>query len=1546
MNKKSEHQSVVVTSVRSDLCINGRWNFKSEAESEWTTIQVPGTYAGVRKSWGAEQWDCFDYPENWEGKGAVYRRTVTLPESFTGMDVHFFCGACAHHTEVFVNSNKVGEWHDGYTPMEFSITPALQDGENTIEVRISGAKNDLFDDYGTHRRGIWQDCYLRAIPFVSVENHLFIQTLTSEACVVCEIPVTNQSDTDRALTVECIVTELDGTIVHRFASLPDTVVANGRTMFTLKDGWMAPHLWFPHDPYLYYMHIQIVDISGQVIDSTCERFGYREITWKGPHLYINGRELFLRGHGGHYFGDIQGSRAYIEAWLGGMKKLGINFMRLHDSPKHKELYDVADELGIMLESEAVCHFKVPENPAIWQNHLENLVKAQRNRPSIIMWSVSNELRWRGGGEKPEMIQFVKKFDTSRPVFASDFSLESRAGDICTHHYDPLTVFEDWETFGPDKPMIWDELGSVWQHDRPLCNGTSGYEVQAQDYATGLWHDGHDQVGDDIICTHDGQTFAGEYHRVNGFCPWDLSYIFFRWQPTNNNQLMELTLGDLAAPGIKHRHIRPVASPINPWDKTLPDFEPNPGYYLFSKYMQAVRFFDTSEHRTTFFASDSVTLHTRLFYEDTRFADTLVCVVESLDGQKLTETTQLVDVIPGQVLGELSLTFVMPSVASITPVRLVREFRYRGTTGYRSVQSAKVFPTSIQTEAVVYTDNNQVAAFLSDHGVTVTANKTESAVIITTETHYSSDTFCEFIKAGGAIIVLPESAGTCTVPASSIRDSFESCEGVLNSDTPLETSGGCQWFGSRSRGTLRIFQKIWDLQQDNGRLDFTEATPGAYAYAEFSTPLKHLEEGSISLSWKAECNEWQSRLETQPDLFYRAIRLAVRNDQGVWYALAEPLVITTKDNTESVNLAGRQWFQLDDLSAVLGDPLTEDEVDLVTITAAGLVMECTPSEPVEFWFSHIEWYGRAAPSARIPLNGPDHTVLKGLGQEDFSNWCGGSAQSILDLPETGNGRVILAGNKDGFGASLYETMMGKGIVLTASLNLLSHDEPVAFAMLSNLLNYGLQYDATLENRTALLAGASLSHYLLKQGLIAERFSSSTVYTALILDGSDRESMEMAEACSDAIQQMVKAGGTVLLIGTHPESLEQVKALSDHDLILTEPFLGERTHCVKAAISWTRSDTPERLTEYYDGVLIPQPFEPNYDPILSGLSNRDLQWDGVTMFEHGIALQGMDPVRVSDDYSILLSNWRIDWSQPHWGGEYIHAGKDQRRADWFVNRDAVLFRVACGQGCFLFCQLDLSAGDEKAERLTRQILTNLGCSLAQKTSFSNQNVTFDFTARNDQRKRFARHYKHLPPARRHYSGTPEHMKSTSPTTVIQKIPTKLMGDTLLTATAPYIQEKLSKTHQIIRVGKTQATSENGKGLVTALVDPKTRIFLISYGLEDLKLNDKHKPQTAIDQWAANLTSIVETLTATGAKLYWNTIVPLPRGLTGYAREQVESYNAAALSIMDLYNVYTNDLHRFVFDTMQDWLEGDTLEMTQEQLSAIGKQTAAAIEFFGAQ
>ncbi len=1542
--------------TRREMCLNGMWSFKSNVDNDWTEIRVPGSYAGVRLYWGKEHWDTFDYPERWQEKGGVYQRRFTVPAEIRDMpQIRFEMNGCYHHGEVVLNGTKAGEWHDGYAIHDWPVQDLLQNGENEIRIVVYDQESDFHDDYRQRTRGIWQDVFLKGYSDVVIERDAFVTTSVQDAKINVEVPLTNSSDAPREVLVSLSVTDADGRQVLAFDGGRRKVLPGVKEILDCSADWTDAHLWFPHDPYLHRLHITAADVDGGILDQHKIRFGFREITWDGPHLYLNGQELFLRGHGGHYQGDIQGMRKYMEAWLSSLKAVGVNFMRLHDSPKHACLYEVADELGMMLEGEPVHHFRVPEQTAIWQGHMEKLIKRYRNHPSVILWSVSNELRWNGGGEHPELIEFAKTLDCSRPVFSSDFSLESTAGDVLGHHYNPKTCFEEWEEFGPDKAMVWDELGSVWQHDRPLDNGTAGYECSSQDYATGCWYDGHDQILTDIEGVHDGKVFNGELHRVNAFAVWDYAYNFFRWQPINKNQPLLLEHETLDGPGIKNKVVKPCSVTLNPWDPTLPVFEPNPGCYIFSKYMQSVRFFDETT-ASTFWGGTVFSLSTRLFYEDLRPADRILCRVENESGAVLTEMVADVVVRPGQVVDDLELTFAVPEVEAPTAMKLVRVFVDGDREGYRHEQAIKTFPElsgdwfAGRTVGVI--GSTELAPMLAQAGVdagTLTAPDDSCDVLIVAGQEDLDLT--DDIRDGARVVRLaapPDAAGVS--PEYLIEEKFLSDDdivfegegrAVVSNNTGLAWNG---WAPAGSRVECRTIEAL--VSNENSRLVFEgTAETGSYAWTAFERdgePFKLLDlnaaEVAIAYMSTFEDEELDRGERDDRDKLERSIGLLMRDRNGQWYSSTpeSAITLTRVDTYESERIVIRPgelaWEAVEHESGAgpqgaLRVDSAAARPDWSEVTGCGIVLQEMPYIPLALWINRFVMRGKAFPSARIPLHGPKHRLLDGIDQEDLTNWREGNCETTVPIPTAGNYRVVLAGNKDGDDAALLEQFAGSGICLSASLNVLRDlaDEPAAMWMLRNLVNYVADYRPTAAVKTAVIGDAGFAGCFEALGLQTGPAENANCFVV--------DARALGEQAS-RIRAAVENGGGALVHGVTDDTLAIVKEMVGMDLAVTVPYLEERTHCVKAATSWTRSDSPKDLVEYYDGILTHQPFEPNYDPLISGIANADLDWDGVPMFDQGIEIPGMDPVDAGEDRNILISNWRIDWSKCDFGGEYSHEGRDRRRADWFINRDPVLLKVKCGKGYFLLCQLHLPAGGVKGRRVASQLLTAMGCALGGANQLPKNEDVFDLTARADQLRRFAATRGLTAPGKRVYYGIPEHVKNRKEVKTDEKIRLLLMGDALLHQYADVAVAAMRDTHEITYVREPVGSTKDLLGRlqeVLAAGDYQTIAFSTDWA--DLS--------RSVEDFAADLTEAVKQIKATGAKAYWMNIPPMP-GDAGKAA----AYNQAALPIMDEYDVYTVDLYDFLQSRCADFMAGDRTELSAVDRQKVGDQVAQAIIFFGAQ
>lgn len=1336
---------------RQRLCLNGAWEFKSNADKDWSPIRVPGSYCGQKQGWGGPRWAVWDYPDRWAGKGGVYRRTFQVPATMRGQPLRLWCGGARHHAVVRLNGEIAGRDDLGFFPFAIPLPQARPEGDNLLEVEITDQDTPMQEAENSRScRGLWQDVFLETCPGLHVGDDRFIQTSVRNHEIRIDLPVVNATGQTAAFSIRHVVTDAAGNEVLAIDGGRQELAAGESRTFSQAAAWAQPRLWSVDTPVLYHCESRLLDSTGTLVDSLGTRFGFREIEAQGPRLLLNGRELHMRGDGIHYLGDLEGSKAYAKAYIRSMKAAGVNAARLHVAIRPAEWLEAADEDGFLLLYEAAHHFRPAKEEAASRAHLERMVKSHRNHPSIIAWSVSNEFRWGPGAEAVWMIDQVKALDASRLVFASDFSPWSRHGDVVSHHYDPGRVWSDWEKLAPGKPLVWDELADTWQTERPVRNGTAGGEIAATDWATGTWNDAWDQVVGNLKVVDEPRVFAGEPHRPAYLGPWHYSFEFFRWLPTNKARRLQVAWDSLAGPGQKIHFVNPCATTANIWDPTLPAMMPNPGYYLLRDWFIPVRF-RKMDWRRTWTAGETATLSGRLFYDDLRPADQALCRIESRDGKILAEVANPMTLVPGQIVEPATLRFQMPEVREATPANLVVQFANQGEPGWR--------------ETV-------------------------------------------------AIVVLPK-----------------------DSDSPAA-----------------------------GREVLVAAADPALAgkLARLGCQARPAEAGTIPPG---------------------------------------PGIVVCDDSL--------------------------DESRRQQLAAAGhRVIALLPGTP-----------SPAAARPRLPFGGAPHQLFGGIGQEAFTAWRGTAAKGLLPRPVRQANARILLNDKDGEGAILAERMLGNGLLLETSLCLADsfETEPAARWLLARMVRYADDYRPARPPTPLLFAGPAWTAWLADLGLAAEpgtRERLAPIAGGTVVVAPDADPRLLAQA-SRELQDFVDGGGTLLVCGVAPGTLEACSAIAGRPLKLTDPYLGERSRCIKAPVSWALASTPADLDEYFDGILVPSQFERNLDPLVAGLCNRDLAWNGQPMFTQGLEIAGMDPTVASQDHAILVSNWRIDTTRPDYGAFYTFMGFDLRQAYWFVNRDPVLLRINRGRGRIVFNQLDLPAGGDPARRFALQLFTNLGCPVGGDNALPALADALDLAPQQAQLARFQAIQGQLAPAVRLYYGKPKDLEG-------DIVGTRFVGGgsrkiLFLDAEAGVTAGANDQTTQYTGAAiytfrwskKPMRTSADALEAVPEILAAQCATAMVSSGMDDLKLGPDGKPMVSAEAHAATLAKTIRQLAEAGIKVYYANQPPLPDALRGtYAIDQVEAYNAATEKAIENLKYYPIDLHRFIKANVPEMKQRDTFRLTNEE------------------
>jgi len=433
--------------LRDELCLNGSWQFQGTPD-----ISVPGETPPPLGTWdkvaikipspwnvngfamqngmpGGDFRTFPSYPKQWETMPAAWMlRTCSVPESWDGHRVVLHFGAVAGRLVVYVNGRRAGEGFDIFFAQDFDVTQFIHFGEdNQILVKVIGAK--AFDQtgkygrreylsgsfWGTFINGIWQDVFLLSEPRVAVSG-IFVQPLVSQDKLSVELTVTNGSATPQTVEVSGQVCEWINQAPRSVLGAPEVrwMLADRPSLeFSNQSVALLPYAiqtvrltapvhgrlktWSPSAPNLNGLLVRLT-ANGQRLDTKYQRFGWREFTMYGNQFLLNGLPIVLRGDSWHFMGVPQMSRRYAYAWFRLLKDAGANAVRLHASVYPSFYHDMADEMGIMVLDESPIWLSdggpKADSELFWSNcrtQVCELVRRDRNHPSVFGWSVCNEI---------------------------------------------------------------------------------------------------------------------------------------------------------------------------------------------------------------------------------------------------------------------------------------------------------------------------------------------------------------------------------------------------------------------------------------------------------------------------------------------------------------------------------------------------------------------------------------------------------------------------------------------------------------------------------------------------------------------------------------------------------------------------------------------------------------------------------------------------------------------------------------------------------------------------------------------------------------------------------------------------------------------------------------------------------------------------------------------------------------------------------------------------------------------------------------------------
>lgn len=361
-----------------------------------------------------------------------YRTRIDSGECMKGKRIHIEFDGAMSLSKVYLNGKYVGEWPYGYSSFAFDLTDKWNyEGENVLAVRL---ENKPESSRWYPGGGIYRNVRLVVTEPVSVAHwgtYVTTPKVSSESVTVdIQTHVDNKTDGKVEVRLESLLMDAEGKQVKKISSTRK--VKGERAVFEQTLTVKSPVLWELDNPYLYRL-VTKVYADDRLMDTYTTPVGLRSIKFdKDQGFFLNGKKVKLKGVCLHHdlgpLGAAVNTRA-IERQLQMMQEMGCNAIRTAHNPPTPELLDLCDRMGLLVQVEAFDEWKIGKNLngynqlfEKWaERDLQAMIRRDRNHPSVIMWSIGNEVREQKderGAEVARMLTAVcHREDPTRPVTA-------------------------------------------------------------------------------------------------------------------------------------------------------------------------------------------------------------------------------------------------------------------------------------------------------------------------------------------------------------------------------------------------------------------------------------------------------------------------------------------------------------------------------------------------------------------------------------------------------------------------------------------------------------------------------------------------------------------------------------------------------------------------------------------------------------------------------------------------------------------------------------------------------------------------------------------------------------------------------------------------------------------------------------------------------------------------------------------------------------------------------------------------------------------------
>ena len=501
-------------------------------DASWRLIDLPHDYSiedipGTDSPFDPSHPDGIDAGYLRNGTG-WYRKSFMVPGKLKSKEINILFDGVYMNADIWLNGEHLGNHPYGYTAFGYDISDLLRYGEKNViavEVKNEGENSRWYTGSGIYRH-VWVHI---AGPVHVARWGTWITTpeVSKDAAkVIVSNTIENETSESRELNITTIIKDTEGNVVATGTVDKHADIGNDLEVvqeFDITD----PGLWSPDSPSLYTAITEIESPGSGLTDRVENTFGIRSIEYTTDGFFLNGENVLMKGGCMHHDNGPLGSAAYDRAEerrVELMKASGFNAIRCAHNPPSEAFLDACDRLGMLVIDESFDMWNRQKNPEDyhlyfkewWKKDVESMVLRDRNHPSVIMWSIGNEIPERGdplGTETSKMMgDYIKKLDNTRPVTSAVNGLN------------------------PDKDAYFATLDLAGYN----------YAIGGDHWQESIYQQDHARVADRII-------YCSESYPLTAYGSWmavvDLPYVFGDFVWTGFDYLGEASIGWL---GYLHR----------------------------------------------------------------------------------------------------------------------------------------------------------------------------------------------------------------------------------------------------------------------------------------------------------------------------------------------------------------------------------------------------------------------------------------------------------------------------------------------------------------------------------------------------------------------------------------------------------------------------------------------------------------------------------------------------------------------------------------------------------------------------------------------------------------------------------------------------------------------------------------------------------------------------------------------------------------------------------------------------------------------------------